>query len=402
MCEGRIGSVSNLNTFNPIVKDKAKYNNSDDLRHIIPYKDFLELLQYERIRSDRTGEAFSLLIFEGSRSIRDEVELRMITQLIKPNLRSIDHIGWYGSRSIAVIMPLTDSEEAEGIEFRIKRQLKDTGINYPTVCHTYPTNWFNHKYDNGDLDYTPWKKDKQFNEVGERVARKIPLWKRTLDITASSSILLILSPLLILTALYIKIVSPGPVFFVQDRVGHKGKTFKFYKFRSMHCSNNEALHGKHAQSFIKDGNVPMIKLDDANDPRIIRGGGFLRNSCIDELPQLLNVLKGDMSLVGPRPCIPYEAEEYLRWHTHRFDTVPGMTGLWQVSGKNDLTFKEMVRLDIKYARHLSLINDLKILLSTIPTVFALLAHHYVKLVKKVEKKISREEEVDYEPLAMKS
>ncbi len=391
----RVDSFADLKTA------ATNYHITDDLRHIISYRDFLELLQYERVRSDRTGEAFSLLIFEGARAVRDEVELRMITQLIKPNLRSIDHIGWYGTKSIGVIMPLTDSEEAERIEFRIKRQLKDRGVNYPTVCHTYPANWFTHKYDGGDLNYTPWRKDQQSNEVGERLARKVPLWKRTFDVIGSFLIILILSPLLIVTTLFIKIVSPGPAFFVQDRVGHKGRTFKFYKFRSMHCSNNEALHGKHAQSFIKDGNVPMVKLDDAADPRIIKGGGFLRSSCIDELPQLFNVLKGDMSLVGPRPCIPYEAEEYLRWHTHRFDTVPGMTGLWQVSGKNDLTFKEMVRLDITYSRNLSLWNDFKILLRTVPTVFKLLGKYYGKFVNKIEKKMELDDR-EYEPVAMKS
>jgi lipopolysaccharide/colanic/teichoic acid biosynthesis glycosyltransferase len=390
-----------IDSFTDINAPSANFHISDDLCHIVPYGDFLELLQYERIRSDRTGEAFSLVIFEGSRTMRDEVELRMITQLIKPNLRSIDHIGWYGSRSIAILMPLTDSEEAERIEMRIKRQLKERSVNYPTICHTYPTNWFTHRYDGGDPNYTPWKMENQSNEVGSRVARKMPFWKRSFDILGSSLIILLLSPLLIVTAVFIKIVSPGPAFFVQDRVGHRGKTFKFLKFRSMHCSNNEALHGKHAQSFIKDGNVPMVKLDDAADPRIIKGGGFLRSSCIDELPQLFNVFRGDMTLVGPRPCIPYEAQEYLRWHTHRFDTVPGMTGLWQVSGKNDLTFKEMVRLDITYSRNLSLWNDVKILFRTIPTVFKLLGKYYGKFTGEVEKKIETHE-MNYEPVAMKS
>lgn len=112
----------------------------------------------------------------------------------------------------------------------------------------------------------------------------------------------------------------------------------------------------------------MEKLDDKKDPRIIFGGKVIRKSCIDELPQLWNVLKGDMSLVGPRPCIPYEAEEYLRWHTHRFDIVPGLTGLWQVSGKNKLSFRKMISLDINYSKNLSLLLDLKIILMTIPAI----------------------------------
>ena len=112
----------------------------------------------------------------------------------------------------------------------------------------------------------------------------------------------------------------------------------------------------------------MIKLDEC-DPQIIPFGRFLRNTCLDELPQLINVLRGEMSLVGPRPPIPYEVKEYLRWHNGRFDIVPGMTGLWQVSGKNGLTFKEMIRLDIRYTRNISLWLDLKILFKTPMAIF---------------------------------
>lgn len=112
----------------------------------------------------------------------------------------------------------------------------------------------------------------------------------------------------------------------------------------------------------------MAKLDDKRDPRIIPGGRFLRGTALDEVPQFINVLKGEMSLVGPRPCIPYEAEEYLRWHAHRFDVVPGMSGLWQVSGKNRLSFKEMIRLDIAYSRQMSLWLDIKIIALTFPSI----------------------------------
>jgi len=116
---------------------------------------------------------------------------------------------------------------------------------------------------------------------------------------------------------------------------------------------------------------PMEKLDDGRDPRIIPGGRVLRKMCIDELPQLVNVLRGEMSLVGPRPCLPYEAEDYLHWHSRRFDVLPGLTGLWQVSGKNRLTFKQMIRLDISYCRNMSLGLDLGIILRTVPTIIGL-------------------------------
>jgi len=148
----------------------------------------------------------------------------------------------------------------------------------------------------------------------------------------------------------------------------------------MHAGNKKRFHGAHASSFIQNGDVPMEKLDN-QDPRIIAGGKVIRKSCIDELPQLWNVIRGEMSLVGPRPCIPYEAEEYLRWHTHRFDTLPGLSGLWQISGKNKLTFKQMIRLDIAYCGHITLLGDIAIILRT---PFAILSMMYEACVKRIE------------------
>jgi lipopolysaccharide/colanic/teichoic acid biosynthesis glycosyltransferase len=142
------------------------------------------------------------------------------------------------------------------------------------------------------------------------------------------------------------------------------------KFRTMHENSDPRAHKDYLKELIKGG-MPMEKLDRGADPRIIPGGIILRKTCLDELPQLFNVLRGEMSLVGPRPCIPYEAEEYLRWHTHRFDILPGMTGLWQVNGKNKLSFEQMMRLDISYTKRMSLLLDLKILLLTVPTIIGL-------------------------------
>ena len=146
--------------------------------------------------------------------------------------------------------------------------------------------------------------------------------------------------------------------------------FTFLKLRTMRADNDPGRHRAHLKELITSDR-PMAKLDNAEDPRIVPGGRILRKLCLDELPQLVNVLKGEMSLVGPRPCLPYEAEEYLRWHSNRFDVLPGLTGLWQVSGKNRLTFKQMIRLDISYCRNMSLWLDLKILLRTGPTVAGL-------------------------------
>jgi len=167
---------------------------------------------------------------------------------------------------------------------------------------------------------------------------------------------------------YIKIVDPGPIFFIQKRVGLGKRNFNFIKFRTMKINGGE-FHNHHAVNFIND-NRKMTKLDDL-DPRILPGGKTFRKTSLDEIPQFINILKGEMSLIGPRPCIPYEANEYLRWHSERFSVVPGLTGLWQVSGKNNLTFKEMICLDIIYENNISMFLDLKILLLTIPTVIKL-------------------------------
>jgi lipopolysaccharide/colanic/teichoic acid biosynthesis glycosyltransferase len=193
-----------------------------------------------------------------------------------------------------------------------------------------------------------------------------------LDIIGALAGLILLSPLFLLIAVFIKIFSPGPVFYSQERIGFLGKTFTFWKFRTMHVANDATEHRQYLSELIQS-DAPMLKLDDGRDNRIISFGKFLRSSCLDELPQLINVLLGDMSLVGPRPCLPYEAEEYLQWHARRFDTVPGMTGLWQVSGKNRTTFKEMIRLDIRYSQEMSPWMDIKILFLTGPAILGMVS-----------------------------
>ncbi|MBM4314153.1 MAG: sugar transferase [Deltaproteobacteria bacterium] len=173
-----------------------------------------------------------------------------------------------------------------------------------------------------------------------------------------------LFPLFLFAVILIKLVSPGPILFRQERIGYMGRAFTLFKFRTMEVSSDNSTHVQYMRKLIvKDSeSLPMKKLE--NSPSIIPYGRLLRASCIDELPQLFNVLRGEMSMVGPRPCLPYEADEYQRWHARRFDSVPGMTGLWQVKGKNRTTFKEMIRLDINYTQNLSLWLDLKIILLT--------------------------------------
>jgi len=196
----------------------------------------------------------------------------------------------------------------------------------------------------------------------------IAWWKRGLDL----SLLLILLPGILvvggLVALIVKLGSAGPVFFRQKRVGYQGKEFVCLKFRTMHLNADTASHQQHARELIKSKS-PMVKLDQNRDPRVVPLGRLLRACGLDELPQLINVLEGEMSLVGPRPCIRYECEAYEPWHWKRFDAVPGLTGLWQVSGKNRTTFDEMVCLDIEYVRRQSLWLDLQIIARTLPALW---------------------------------
>jgi lipopolysaccharide/colanic/teichoic acid biosynthesis glycosyltransferase len=191
----------------------------------------------------------------------------------------------------------------------------------------------------------------------------IPRWKRVLDVTIIVLALPLLLPIAFIIAAIIRMVSPGPVLFKQERVGYLGRRFMCLKFRTMYAGVDTSAHQGHLNQLIVS-DAPMIKMDAHGDSRIIPFGLLLRSSGLDELPQLINVLLGEMSLAGPRPCLPYEYDRYQPWQRERFNTVPGLTGLWQVSGKNRTTFGEMIRLDIEYAKNKNLWLDLIIILKT--------------------------------------
>jgi lipopolysaccharide/colanic/teichoic acid biosynthesis glycosyltransferase len=174
-------------------------------------------------------------------------------------------------------------------------------------------------------------------------------------------------PVGFLIALIIKVVSPGPVLFKQERVGFRGRRFMCLKFRTMKVNADSGVHQGHLARLMTS-DQPMMKLDLAGDPRLIPGGLILRSLGLDELPQLLNVWRGEMSLVGPRPCIPYEYDHYAPRYRQRCGTLPGLTGLWQVNGKNRTTFEQMMEFDLDYVRNKTLAMDLKILLMTIPAI----------------------------------
>jgi exopolysaccharide production protein ExoY len=220
-----------------------------------------------------------------------------------------------------------------------------------------------------DLEATNVTEAKGAEETRKRrLACGSPIWKRVLDI----AIIIFLLPgalvVGLIVALVVKCGSRGPVFFRQERVGYRGSRFMCYKFRTMLVNADTSAHQGHTTQLIRQGGA-MTKLDSDHDPRVIPFGVCLRATGLDELPQLINVLRGEMSIVGPRPCIPYEYDLYGPWQRHRFDAVPGLTGLWQVSGKNRTTFNQMIDLDINYSRRMSLWLDLKILIKTLPALW---------------------------------
>ncbi len=312
-------------------------------------------------------------------------------------MRSTDEIGWLDENTIGVFLPETEIDGARSLA-------RDTCQGFSYQIYTYP--WLSDIHDHldsGGPRYTdrrssgPSETDEEeptaFQQDGsgegssgveevlqERGASIMPIielimppgapfWKRTYDLLGSAILLTALSPVFAAVTLYIKIVSRGPIFFRQERVGYLGKPFTMLKFRTMKIgSDNISVHRTYFKELIQSEDMAMTKLDSSDDDRLIPLGRILRRSCVDELPQLINVFKGDMSLVGPRPCLDYEAQDYSLWQRKRFNTIPGLTGLWQVSGKNRLTFKEMMRLDVRYTTRKNVAMDLIISLRTVPAI----------------------------------
>jgi exopolysaccharide biosynthesis polyprenyl glycosylphosphotransferase len=223
-------------------------------------------------------------------------------------------------------------------------------------------------------DFFPLDLDGPMEAHGFQIALK-----RVMDILGSLVGLILFSPIMLATAIAIKMTSPGPIIFKQTRFGKKGGRFQFYKFRSMVWNTDDQIHREYVTNLIKgdlekinqgEKGTPLFKM--VSDPRITRVGKIIRKTSIDELPQFFNVLKGEMSLVGPRPPLSYEVQKYEPWHLRRIlEVKPGVTGFWQVSGRSTTSFDEMVRLDLRYVQNWSTWVDLKIIVKTVKTVFGL-------------------------------
>ena len=346
---------------------------------VLSEETFHRMISLERKRSERSQRPFVLLLIDTGRGYPDDKQGRVLLDMLsalQAATRETDVTGWYTTSSVVGIMfteiVLDNNAVLSTILSRIGAVLRDrldtdqfSRIKFS--FHVFPDDW-----DSQDLDrpgnptlYPDLEKRQKSNRVGRAT-------KRLVDVLGSLLLLALLSPVFLIAAAAIKLTSRGPVLFRQKRIGELGTPFTFLKFRSMYTNNDSSEHREYVRQLIAGqaekksagGNRKgVFKL--TNDPRITPVGRILRRSSLDELPQLINVLRGEMSLVGPRPPVPYEVEAYATWHRRRLlEAKPGITGLWQVHGRSRVEFDDMVRLDLRYARDCSPLLDLKILLQT--------------------------------------
>ena len=333
---------------------------------------FLDRLRVERRRSDRSKSSISVALFCFDRAREQHFEqISNLLVSLKKNTRETDIIGWVDQGTVGLILPDTSQT---GTQKCVGKIVNGNGkISCSVITGTYPDHLFQQLLDKDQAqpDLFPLYLEESNESTGFHIALK-----RGIDIVGSILGLLSLSPLMLITALSIKVTSPGPVVFRQLRLGQKGARFPFYKFRSMRTDTDDQIHRKYVENLIK-GNLdeinqgekekPLYKIK--TDPRVTRVGKIIRKLSIDELPQFYNVLRGEMSLVGPRPPLPYEVEKYEPWHLRRIlEVKPGITGLWQVEGRSKTSFNDMVRLDLRYVQNWSLGLDLKILIKTVKAV----------------------------------
>jgi lipopolysaccharide/colanic/teichoic acid biosynthesis glycosyltransferase len=354
-------------------------------REILSEEAFQRMISLERHRSERSRKPFLLMLLDmGDPQPPSDARWKYVGKLmaaLSAGTRETDVAGWYKNESVLGMMFTEISLEDRGtiVSTMIARlsdilrthltseQFKRVGISF----HVFPDDW--EQGSRKRPDDTVLYPDLSKLSTGRRIAGML---KRAIDIVGSIMALILFSPIFLLIAVAIKATSKGPILFRQKRIGQLGEPFVFLKFRSMTAGNNDAVHKEYVRQLIAGKAKPQPSNGNGNgngngvfklteDSRITRVGAFLRRSSLDELPQFINVLKGEMSLVGPRPPIPYEVERYDIWHRRRLlEVKPGITGLWQINGRSRVTFDEMVRLDLRYARSWSPWMDIKILLQT--------------------------------------
>ena len=350
-------------------------------KSLISEESFKTMVEVERKRSDRSGKPFLVMLLDLTSIINGKDRyssgrnsiLKFFNKVVKTitvETRDIDIKGWYETgKSIGILFTEITPEGKDKILEKINRGLykvfHEDASRINISCHWYPID--HSELGNGKVQI--FYPDPSQLSLRKKISR---ISKRTIDILGSLLGLLIFSPVFLIASIAIKITSAGPVFFRQERVGKGGKSFKIYKFRTMTVKSDESEHREYMKQFIH-GQAEAVKDETnghkvfklANDARVTPIGKFLRKSSLDEVPQFINVLLGDMSLVGPRPPIPYEVKEYSLWHRRRvLESKPGITGYWQIEGRSMTSFDGMVRMDINYINNRSTLFDLKVIIKT--------------------------------------
>lgn len=328
------------------------------LDHVVPAATFHNVLQRERMRADRGGQPFSLLQFTPPAQ-RAATAGNPLREYLQVRLRATDLVGAYGDGRLVVLLVDTDRRGAQTLLDDIRQHGPPAARNRATSIQTYPTDMSD--ADVARLDHADVADVEDADVANESLlfAQPMPAWKRSADLVLATTSLILFSPIMAAAAVLIKLTSPGPILFCQYRAGLGGRPFLVYKFRTMHDGAAQQQAALRAQS---DQDGPAFKL--ANDPRVTWVGDYLRKTCIDEFPQFWNVLRGEMSIVGPRPLPLDEAANCTNWQRRRLDVTPGMTCIWQVSGGLRVSFVEWMRMDLRYIRQRSLKQDLKLLVKT--------------------------------------
>ncbi len=345
---------------------------------IVEEQSFIHMLRLERKRTERSGKPFMLMLLDAGEILQDTKATTFLADIVSAicnSTRETDTLGWYErNTTLGVLFTEIGSADSASVKKVVEKvtlamQAAVSAEEFRRlhiIFRVFPED----SLDNSDQgpDFTLYP---DFSER-HQPRRAGHLFKRMIDIVGSLLALIVFSPVLAVIALLVKLTSAGPILFRQNRVGQYGSPFTFLKFRSMYVNNDSRVHQEYVAKLIA-GKGDLQQPDGTrngsykltNDPRITPLGKFLRKTSLDELPQFFNVLRGEMSLVGPRPPVPYEFDRYRIWHKRRvLEIRPGITGLWQVNGRSKTTFDDMVRLDLRYARIWSIWLDMKILLQT--------------------------------------
>ncbi|HEX8341010.1 MAG TPA: sugar transferase [Tepidisphaeraceae bacterium] len=337
------------------------------------------VIRRERARADRQKSQFSLVMFRQVPATGRFATLRLC-RLVLNQVRVADEVGQFDRNTVCAILPDTGPDGAWKLIQRVHDCASPKQGTIEPVVYTYPTSWLDEPGGDGPAGGLSAERPAPMRIAPETTAetqairanslplrrlliQKPSLAKRAIDVCVATTMLTLAAPLMVLFAAVIKFTSEGPVVFKQWRSGLGGRPFEIYKFRTM-CANADAMKAALRAHSEQDG--PAFKM--TRDPRITAVGHFLRKTSLDELPQLFNVLKGDMSLVGPRPLPLDEQAQCDQWHKGRLDVMPGLTCIWQVHGRSRVSFEDWMRMDLKYVRRSEVLHDIKLMLQTIPAV----------------------------------